>query len=197
MENDVKEKIQNLYLNPEYRQTIKLIQQFSPRINTIVEKMEKYVYQMPSNYKNLGISEDEISFDTYPSAVRSQPNEFQIYFESLDNKYTEKNKCPLNYVLKSDTIIPDIGSLFTLRIAIFFHDAKTKKTLGDIIHSKLNLDNSKSEKKHWGNWINIWVGKSYRLVDLSDKDVTGLMNILTEGICETFLILKSKLRNLE
>jgi hypothetical protein len=197
MENEVKEKIHNLYLNPEYRQTIKLIQQFSPRINTIIEKLESNVYQIPFNCKGLGISEDEISFDTYPSAVRSQPNEFQIFFDSLSNKYTEKQQGYIHYILKSDSLTPDIGSVFTLRVAIYFQDAKTKKELGDLIYSKLSIDNSKGEKKHWSNWINLWVGDSYRLVDLGDKDIRGLTNILNDGISETFLLLKKKLTKLK
>ncbi|MEW6061509.1 MAG: hypothetical protein AB1600_06150, partial [Bacteroidota bacterium] len=89
--------------------------------------------------------------------------------------------------------VADVGDEFILRIMLY--NVKSESIRNKILDIA-ELPNSLNNKKHWSPWANIWVGESYRLVDLGDKDVKGLTNLLCNGIRQTYLPLKKKLQKL-
>ena len=87
--------------------------------------------------------------------------------------------------------IPDIGDTFTLKIMLWIEELKNVNNASkNEIKSKVNkffkFPNPIGINEEWGQWICLWTGENYKLVDMGDEDVKGLKKILINGIEKTY-----------
>jgi hypothetical protein len=183
MDKEALQLIKKLYQDPAHRQAIKLIGQYSPNTRSVFEDISNRL----GKSKVLPFTIDEIVY--YPE-TSSNPHEFKLYIRELSDIVQNKGFDPI-YMLHCENKNPDIGDIFTLRIAMWYYgfkgkDAASRSSLREKVSSNFAFPNSLGTDRHWSQWICIWTGNSYKLSDLGEKDVEGLTALLTNGIKQTY-----------
>lgn len=196
MEKDIRDTIHKLYQNPKYRQAIKLIGEYAPNIRFVFEELREH---FKKTLKELDIPLKIYNYDESGPYLTSETCEFQLYFDDFENMY-EVDYSP-RFILHFNGTNPDIGDELFVRLMLYYEypkgsDRKLKQELRNKILTTFELPNSAEEKKHWWQWINIWVSEGYILKDLGNQDIEGLSNLLCKSIRQTFIPLKSTLKKL-
>ena len=186
MDKEAIQYIKTLYKNREYREAIKLINEYSPNIKNVFQEIIK-----SENFPT------EIGIDYHPRTSLN-PNEFKLHFDELF-ELTKANNLDPCYILQCENSNPDFGDNFTLRLAIWCpalkgKDALSRQVLREKIQNVFSLPNSLGNNKHWSQWICIWTGNSYKLSDLGEEDINHLKNLLLSSINDTFNEFKKGLK---
>ncbi|MFN4084230.1 MAG: PD-(D/E)XK nuclease family protein [Bacteroidia bacterium] len=195
MDKDALQLIRKLYKDPEHRQAIKLISQYSPNIRSVFDDLTLKL----NNSKSLQFSMEKASIDYYPK-TSPNPHELKIYIDDLIEIGHKKGFNPC-YMLHCENPNPDFGDIFTLRIAIWYsnfkgRDAASRQAIREKIQNAFTFKNSLGTNKHWSQWICVWTGNSYKLTDMGDNDVEGLKALLINGIKATYQDYKTGLKKL-
>jgi len=195
MDKEALQLIRKLYKDPEHRQAIKLISQYSPNIRSVFDDLALKL----NNSKVLPFPIKHASIDFYPK-TSPNPHEFKIYIDDLRDIVDSKVFVP-SYILHCENSNPDVGDIFTLRIAILYsnfkgRDVASRQSIRDKVQNGFSFTNSLGTNKHWSQWICVWTGNSYKLTDMGDNDVKGLKALLTKGIKDTYQDYKTGLKKL-
>lgn len=196
IDDEASKLIKDLYKNDEYRQAIKLIQQYSPNTKRVFDEL----FISLKKSKKLPFKIDNIKVHYFPT-TSSNPYEFKLYITELTEIGKNKGFHGI-YMLSCESSNPDIDDFFILRLTVGFVNKKFKdlasrqqlrnKTTNAFSFKK----NSIGDDKHWGPWTSVWTGNSYKLVDMGDRDVEGLKKLLINGIKDTYEEYKLGLKKL-
>jgi len=179
--------INKLYLDPNHRHAIKLISQNVPNSRSVFESLKLKLFDS----EKLPFTNDQVKFEYHPRTSFT-PQEFKLYphIFKIDSKSRDYCAC---YMLYCNPInkIPDIGDTFTLKIMLWIEELKNVNNASkNEIKSKVNkffkFPNPIGINEEWGQWICLWTGENYKLVDMGDEDVKGLKKILINGIEKTY-----------
>lgn len=102
------------------------------------------------------------------------------------------------YMLNSLKREPRPGDYFVVRLMI--HSQALYKTMGsrdkkikaerlEYINKTLtyfDIKNNRNKLRHWHPWINIWTSEKYELIDLGEKDIKNLLDLLHRVMFETY-----------
>lgn len=195
MDKEALQLIKKLYKDPDYRQAIKLISQYSPNIRSVFDDLSLRI----NNSKTLPFSMDAVSIDYYPK-TSPNPHEFKIYIDELIEIGNNKGFHPC-FMLHCENPNPDFGDIYTLRIVTWYSnfkvkDAVSRQAVKDKVQNAFSFTNSLGTNKHWSQWICLWTGNSYKLTDLGDNDVEGLKALLIKGIKDNYEDYKTGLKKL-
>lgn len=196
MEKNIRDTINKLYQNPKYSLAIKLIGEYAPNIRFVFEELREH---FKKTSKELDIPLVKFNYDESDSYLTSETCEFQLYFDDFENMYGV-DYSP-RFILHYNGANPDIGDELFVRLMLYYDypkgsDRKSKQELRNKVLTTSQFPNSTGEKKHWWQWINIWVSEGYILKDLGNQDIEGLSNLLCKSIRQTFIPLKSTLKKL-
>ncbi len=176
-ESDIKLTLKKLYADPDHRRAIKLIQEYSPNIQTVLEglrdRLENSTLKKPFDFS-------EATNQT------SSNNIFMLYFPK-SYEIAAIKKLGVCYMLHfhKDGNPPDIDDEVTLRVMIHVKDNNGGKERKNKIFTIAQMENS-FETQHWWQWVNIWADKKYKLVDLGEKDISNLEKLMVNGINKTY-----------
>ena len=185
METKISSLVKKLYLNPKYRDAIKLIGQHTPNIDHVLAELEQRFENNSMKQLNLPIKE-EVS--VWIGGRNSTSREFNLVLEN--SLLQRKDIYPTFMLLYNSKTHADIGSEIHFRI--MFYNVKSSSIRNKILELS-EFPNSSSNLTHWSPWVNVWVGASYRLVDLGSKDVNGLFNLLCNSIRDTYKPLQKRI----
>lgn len=194
MDKKIQQLVIKLYQNPNYSQGIDLLTQFVPTTRAMFESLTN---KMKTQNEKLPFNFSDVKIEFYPKN-KNNPQEYKvtpIEFEKLvGNRYQPA------YIFRCEKNNPSRKDIFTLRFAVYDNNNDNK-----------NLKNGKAEKiknilcspelindgKIWSSWVNIAVFDSHSLVDLDNKDVLLLSKKLTEGINQSYSLIKDNLVKLK
>jgi hypothetical protein len=196
MEKDIRNLIHELYSNPKYNEALKLIAQYSPSIQFVFENLRE-------NFKSFNKSTILVKKYNYQESgkyITNEVCEFQYYLDDFENLSGQIDIHP-RYYLKSKTLNPDIGDEITVRLILYCgilegKDKRSKDLIREKILKVAEIPDSKGQQKHWWCFVNTWVGQSYVLKDLGNKDIDGLTKLLCSSINQTYEQLKLSLQKL-
>lgn len=191
MDKEAIQLINELYKNPDYREAIKLISQYTPNVKNLLSEVST----------SLSKSKTLTSFwvQYYPMSS-SNPQEFKMYINEL-TEITKANGFTPCYMLRCENSNPGFEDIFTLRIVIWSENIRGKsgsarQTIIETIQNNFQFPDSLGTNKNWSQWVCVWTGNSYQLSDLGAEDIRGLKNLLSKGIEETWTDYKNGLYNL-
>jgi len=196
MEKDIRNLIHELYSDPKYNEAIRLIAQFAPSIQFVFENL----HETFKSYRSSDFPIKKYNYEESGKYITNETCEFQYYFDDFESLCEQIDIYP-RYVLKSKALNPDIGDEIVVRLILYCgvldgKDKKAKEVLRETILKTAELQNSKGQKKHWWYFVNTWVGESYILQDLGNKDIDGLTKLLCDSINQTYDALKISLQKL-
>lgn len=182
MDKEAKNLIRKLWAHPEHRKAIRLIIEFIPTPRKLWEN--DLFKQVKGQLYKLGVElTEESPFRFYPNRSDS-PHEIQLECGGKVGEAGAKAKFWLVYMLHSSDKNPDIGSEFVLRLMAWCESDRARQRVKDLeLQSKLPAS---GELRHWSSWENIWTGGSYPLQDFGKADLTGMANLLLDGVRQTW-----------
>lgn len=195
MDDTAKELVSKLYMNPNYRHAIKLIDKHAPKVKHVFESVKKSI----ETADDLPFPSKEITFGYYPKKS-SNPYELKLYVHELSALVNTQKYSPA-YILRCENANPDIGDTYTLRLALYSNillnkDAPTRQAIIKKVVEKFSFRNQLGTDKNWSRWICVWTGDSYTLADNGKQDAEGLKSLLIEGVKATYEDYKKGLKKL-
>jgi hypothetical protein len=165
-----------------------------PNVNHVFDLLDIYF----SNERIAKLSATEMLTGN-SEAFRYLYKEYKVHLRSIEVSDDGYEIYPVYMLSLEDKGIPKIGSKYVLRVMIHHTGIASKTTsimqIREETLSKLGLPNSKGLPKHYWQWVNVWVGDSYELQDLGQKDADGLSNLVRKSIGETLDLLKEKMKS--
>jgi len=190
MDEQAREIIQRLYQRREHRQAIRLISQFAPTIRAMVEDMHNVVRHALAELPQLIRPEGNIVWSFFPKGAVS-PKEIKIEFSEMTTR-TDGQGLTIVYVLDCDNNEPDVGDTYTVRLMVWWHEEVARQKL-QMLNFRAYLPAPLAKPEGWANWEPIWVGNSYRLEDIGEKDTQGMSAILVDAIAKTYSRIRDRI----
>ena len=160
MDNQILQKIRNIYLDETQREAIKLIYENFPRISEVFESARIYIkIQSGENIDNLEIY-----------------RQYELKMRLADNDELDYS---LHLMLHSYEDNPTIGTHFSLRLMIWTDDEEQRIILRDN-KTKIYSEFPTNMLQDWSCWINLWSGIGVTINDMGDLDATSMGRLMLE-----------------
>ncbi|MFZ4775364.1 MAG: PD-(D/E)XK nuclease family protein [Terrimicrobiaceae bacterium] len=181
----IKNLVRKLYASASNRKAMNLIVEHLPSVGDLCEDIEAIVdtecekkYPRAKGY-----------WMYYPKRAKNTV-ELKWLPEELDEiTWEHGNHFGINFMLRSHSPVPQIGDDF-----IFYLAAWCESEADNAKARKLLLPNwcASSPKRLDSQWEELWIGKSYKLRDLGDRDTEGLAKLMLDGISATYTKVRRK-----
>ncbi|HYF49160.1 MAG TPA: PD-(D/E)XK nuclease family protein [Planctomycetota bacterium] len=183
MDDQAREIIHRMFQRREHRQAFRLISQFAPTIRSVVEEMHTVVGHALAELPQVIRPEGPIVWSFFPKGAVA-PKEIKLEFSEMSARMGKHGINPV-YVLDCETNEPDVGDIYTLRLMAWWNDENARQKL-QMLNLRAYLPAPMATPEGWASWEPLWVGNSYRLEDIGEKDIQGLSAILVDGIAKTY-----------
>lgn len=175
---NISEILLELYKDADNRKVMKWIARYMPGTHLLTAGLESKIRPYASE-KFKKEMDDKWLFHTYPQDPDSNPMEFKFHVMTIKDFDLEMSLC---YVLRCNDKNPEIGSEFTLLLALYID-----KKHGDIDSKIKSQIRAKYQLKHnttsnWSRWVNLYTGQSCKLEDLGNGDIENLFGIFKDRV---------------
>jgi hypothetical protein len=193
MTTEAKKLILKLWADSNHHQALKLISKYVPNLRELCEN--HLIPEILKVAKDLRIPvANDKEYPRYGPESSLYPYEIKIHCGGAIGDLTYQNEFTIIFGLFCNKNKPDIGDEFIFKLGAWCESQKAIKIARKLQWDETCRTSNKQKKKD--TWEYIWIGESYRLVDLGKSDVQGLLRIWKNGVKSTYPILKKRLRKL-
>jgi hypothetical protein len=188
MQEEIRQHIRQLYCDAKHRRTLKLIQDYTPTFSAIQNSIA-------DRLDNSSIIDGVKMVGTYFCGEK------EIKLESVElNKLLGSQKITVVFMLHCNET-PDIGAKYVFRVMLWEHKLANKTAserlkIRDLRKKQLGLPESRHDLWECWEWVSLWVGDQYVLVDLGGIDTDGLVNLMKSEIQAIYPKLKKRVISL-